>query len=260
MDWRSGWRRRVGFQWCCSRLATALASHKLAGYASRSRIAHQSHLGAFPIVAHGKWPAGLCASAPWQASGWLEALRCGRCANLTMLATARDAAEANRTARRGCVGPASPCPRLSRHSRNDSNRRAPHPQPSLLPPGSFRDAGLPQRVCVCARCSEQRTANREPRTAARTERQLAAGRAETRVCVRSAFGTANSEQRTASSDAHGAAAGDRLHRTRVCVRSVFGSANSEQRTASSDARGAARWPRNLAHSRRVSRHVSRTVL
>ena len=97
----------VGLQWCCSHLATASASHKLAGNAPPSQIAHRSHLRAFPIVAHGKWPAGLCASAPWQASGWLEALRCGRRAALAVSARHADAADASRAARRGCVGPAA---------------------------------------------------------------------------------------------------------------------------------------------------------
>jgi hypothetical protein len=240
MDWRSGWRRRCWFALCCSHLATASASHKLAGNAPRSRIAHRNDLGASDRRA---WKVASWlsrASAPRQASGWLEARRCSRRAALAVSATGRDAAEADRTARRGCVGPESLCPRLSRHSRNDGHRRAPRPQPSLLPPGSFRDAGLPQRVCVRARCSEQRTANREPRTAARTERQLAAGRAETRVCVRSVFGTANSEQRTAARTERQLAAGRAETRVCVCARC------SEQRTVNSEQRAATRTGRQLA--------------
>ena len=50
----------VGLQWCCGHLATALAPHKLAGYASRSRIAHQSHLGASDRRA---WKSGHLAQA-----------------------------------------------------------------------------------------------------------------------------------------------------------------------------------------------------
>ena len=68
MDWRSGWRRRCWFALCCSHLATASASHKLAGNAPRSRIAHRNDLGASDRRAWkvATWPRRLCAKASFQ--------------------------------------------------------------------------------------------------------------------------------------------------------------------------------------------------
>jgi hypothetical protein len=57
-----------------------------------------------PIAAHGKWPPGPGVSAPRQAFRLARTRRCSRRAALAVSATGRDAAEASRTARRGCVG------------------------------------------------------------------------------------------------------------------------------------------------------------
>ena len=152
----------VGVQLCCGHLATALAPHKLAGNASRSRIARLNDLGASNRRA---WKVPTGTTAPLRHGKLLvaRARRCSRRANLTVSATDRDATDASRTARCGCVEPEMLCPRLSRHSRNDSHHQAPRPQPSLQPPGSFRDADLPRRVHVCARCLEMRAATRAGR-------------------------------------------------------------------------------------------------
>jgi hypothetical protein len=68
IDWHSGGAGAVGLQWCCGHLATASASHKLAGNAPRSRIAHESHLRASDRRAWkvATWPRRLCAKASFQ--------------------------------------------------------------------------------------------------------------------------------------------------------------------------------------------------
>ena len=150
----------VGVQWCCGHLATALAPHKLAGNASRSRIAHRSHLRASDRRAWkvASWPRRLCAKA----SVWLaRTRRCGRRAALAVSATGRDAADASRTARRGCVGHTVALPAPESSHRADVVGRPCQSKlfrlarsAALRPSRGSHDAGLPRRR---RRCKPHRT-------------------------------------------------------------------------------------------------------
>ena len=161
VGWRSGWRRRCWFAMVLrpSRDGFGTAQAGRLRIALSDRASEPSRSVRSPRME--KWPPGPGVSAPRQASGWLEARRCGRRAALAVSATGRDAAEADRTARRGCVGHtvALPAPESS-HCADVVGRPCQSKlfrlarSAALRPSRGSHDAGSPRRR---RRCKPDRT-------------------------------------------------------------------------------------------------------